>query len=48
MSRSNISLDSGFHFDEVDPTTAKPVDKKLTDYWRLIPPLLLFCLRKPR
>jgi len=26
MSRSNISLDSGFHFDEVDPTTSKPVD----------------------
>jgi hypothetical protein len=26
MSQSNISLDSGFHFDEVDPTTANPVD----------------------
>jgi hypothetical protein len=26
MSKSNISLDTGFHFDEVDPTTSKPVD----------------------
>jgi hypothetical protein len=26
MSKSNISLDSGFHFDEVDPTTSNAVD----------------------
>ena len=26
MSKPNISLDSGFHFDEVDPTTAAAVD----------------------
>ena len=26
MSKSNISLDPGFHFDEVDPTTSDAVD----------------------